>query len=95
MDNHGVDRPEENSDFYFVPADDLETAVGRTIELVKTRISRKFGLDLLRDIQVLCPMNRGGLGARSLGTELQAVVTSALIALRTAAVKCSTQWTRA
>ena len=25
----------------------------------------------MRDIQVLCPMNRGGLGARSLNIELQ------------------------
>jgi exodeoxyribonuclease V alpha subunit len=28
-------------------------------------------LDPSRDIQVLCPMNRGGLGARSLNIELQ------------------------
>jgi len=28
-------------------------------------------LDPIRDIQVLCPMNRGGLGARSLNIELQ------------------------
>ena len=26
----------------------------------------RFGFDPMRDIQVLCPMNRGGLGARSL-----------------------------
>jgi exodeoxyribonuclease V alpha subunit len=30
------DRPEQDSDFYFVPADDPETAVGRIVELVKT-----------------------------------------------------------
>jgi hypothetical protein len=29
------------------------------------------GLNLIRDIQVLCPMNRGGLGARSLNIDLQ------------------------
>ena len=28
------------------------------VELVKTRIPRRFGLDPIRDIQVLCPMNR-------------------------------------
>jgi exodeoxyribonuclease V alpha subunit len=37
-----------------------ETAVGRVIELVKTRIPKRFGFDPIRDIQVLCPMNRGG-----------------------------------
>ncbi len=58
--------PPTNSDFYFVQADDPETAVPRIIELVKTRIPKRFGLDPVRDIQVLCPMNRGGVGARSL-----------------------------
>ena len=35
------------------------------------RIPARFGLDPIRDVQVLCPMNRGGLGARSLNLELQ------------------------
>ena len=50
--------PGAESDFYFVQVEDPETAVARIIELVKTRIH-------IRDIQVLCPMNRGGAGARS------------------------------
>ena len=56
--------PEAESDFYFVQVDDPETAVARIIELVKTRIPKRFGLDPIRDIQVLCRMNRGGAGAR-------------------------------
>src|SRR6187455_591541 len=63
--------PEAESDFYFVQAEDPETAVARIIELVKTRIPKRFGLDPIREIQVLCPMNRGGAGARSLNIELQ------------------------
>ena len=70
-------KPEGDSDFYFVQADDPETAVPRIIELVKTRIPRRFGLDPIRDIQVLCPMNRGGVGARSLNIELQAALNPA------------------
>src|SRR2546421_9152502 len=31
----------------------------------------------IRDIQVLCPMNRGGVGARSLNIELQAALNPA------------------
>ena len=69
-----LDRPEAISDFYFVPADDPESAVPRIVELVRTRIPRRFGLDAIRDIQVLCPMNRGGVGARSLNIELQAAL---------------------
>ena len=70
-------RPLHDSDFYFVPADDPETAVQRIIELVKTRIPKRFGFDPFRDIQVLCPMNRGGAGARSLNIELQAALNPA------------------
>jgi exodeoxyribonuclease V alpha subunit len=65
------------SDFYFVSAEDPETAVARIVELAKTRISKRFGLDPIRDIQVLCPMNRGGVGARSLNIELQAALNPA------------------
>ena len=70
-------KPEADSDFYFVEAEDPETAVSRIIELVKTRIPRRFGLDPIRDVQVLCPMNRGGVGARSLNIELQAALNPA------------------
>ena len=70
-------RPEEASDFYFVPADDPEAAVARVVELVKTRIPARFGFDPVRDIQVLCPMNRGGVGARSLNIELQKALNPA------------------
>jgi exodeoxyribonuclease V alpha subunit len=66
--------PGTDSDFYFVQADDAEAAVPRIIDLVKTRIPRRFGLDPIRDIQVLCPMNRGGVGARSLNIELQSAL---------------------
>jgi exodeoxyribonuclease V alpha subunit len=69
--------PGVDSDFYFVKADDPETAVPRIIELVKTRIPKRFGLDPIRDVQVLCPMNRGGVGARSLNIELQAALNPA------------------
>ena len=69
--------PETESDFYFVQADDPETAMPRIIEIVKTRIPKRFGLDPIRDIQVLCPMNRGGVGARSLNIELQAALNPA------------------
>src|SRR4029453_16510055 len=69
--------PGTESDFYFVQTDDPETAVPRIIELVKTRIPKRFSLDPIRDIQVLCPMNRGGVGARSLNIELQAALNPA------------------
>jgi exodeoxyribonuclease V alpha subunit len=64
-------KPNEETDFYFVPAETPELALSRLIEIVKERVPKRFGLNPVRDIQVLCPMNRGGLGARSLNLELQ------------------------
>ncbi len=72
-----LDRAAPDSDFHFVPADDPETAVARIVELVKVRIPRRYGLDPVRDVQVLCPMQRGGVGARSLNIELQAALNPA------------------
>ena len=70
-------QPEGDSDFYFVKPADPETAVPLIVDLVKTRIPKRFGFDPIRDIQVLCPMNRGGVGARSLNIELQAALNPA------------------
>ena len=66
-----LDQNGAKSDFYFVDAADPETAVQKLLTIVRDRIPKAFGLDPVRDIQVLCPMNRGGLGARSLNIELQ------------------------
>ncbi len=37
-------------------------------------IPQRFGLDPVRDIQVVCPMARGGVGVRSLNIDLQAAL---------------------
>jgi exodeoxyribonuclease V alpha subunit len=70
-------KPDGDADFYFVSAEDPEQAVTRIVELVANRIPRRFGFDPIKDIQVLCPMNRGGVGARSLNIELQAALNPA------------------
>jgi exodeoxyribonuclease V alpha subunit len=60
-----------DSDFYLIHADDAEGVYDRLLRVVTERIPRRFGLDPVRDLQVLTPMNRGGLGARALNMELQ------------------------
>lgn len=71
---HGSD----SSDCYFIPRgaggdgqDGGERLVATLIDLVKNRIPRSRGLDPLRDIQVLCPMNSGTVGVKALNQELQ------------------------
>jgi exodeoxyribonuclease V alpha subunit len=76
--NHGQ-MPEpykagDESDFYMVEVADPEEGVSKLIEIVTNRIPRRFGLDPTKDVQVLCPMQRGVLGARNLNHELQRVL---------------------
>ena len=64
-------RPAEGSDFYFVPAEEPEDAVEKVLKLVCERIPDRFGMDPVRDTQVLCPMIRGSVGVQSLNRQLQ------------------------
>ncbi|MCR9248192.1 MAG: ATP-dependent RecD-like DNA helicase [bacterium] len=59
------------SDFYFVAAEDGHQARMLIRELVAERIPRRFGLDPVTDVQVLCPMYRGETGADNLNRDLQ------------------------
>ena len=56
----------------------LENPLQTPVSIEEERsVSPTLGLDSIRDIQVLCPMNRGGIGARSLNIELQAALNPA------------------
>ena len=61
-------------DFFFVAAEEPARAVELLVKLVRTSIPSRFGLDPVRDIQVLTPMQRGELGARNLNLALQAAL---------------------
>jgi exodeoxyribonuclease V alpha subunit len=75
---HAGELPESASaaspgDFYFIEADAPAAIVERIITMLRDRIPARFGLDPLRDVQVLTPMNRFDLGARALNAKLQEV----------------------
>jgi exodeoxyribonuclease V alpha subunit len=63
-----------DSDFYFVERDEPERIAATLEDLVQSRIPRRFKLDPIRDVQILCPMNRGSLGVRELNQRLQRVL---------------------
>jgi exodeoxyribonuclease V alpha subunit len=69
-----VPKTGEDSDFYFVEINDPEEGVPKIIQMIKERMPRRFGLDPMKDVQVLCPMNRGVLRARNLNIQLQEVL---------------------
>jgi exodeoxyribonuclease V alpha subunit len=62
---------ESDPDFHFVERDGSEDIAATLVRLVQDRIPKGHGLDPIRDIQVLCPMNRGSIGVRDLNVALQ------------------------
>ena len=66
----GADR----RDFFFLEEDDPARAAATVRDLVTARLPRRYGLDA-HDIQVLCPMHRGELGAGNLNALMQAALT--------------------
>ncbi|MGZ4999943.1 MAG: SF1B family DNA helicase RecD2 [Methylomonas sp.] len=74
--NHGqmpvMDKTEGFSDFYCLYAETPEEIFAKLMQVVLERIPQRFQFHPVNDVQILTPMNRGGLGARSLNIELQA-----------------------
>lgn len=68
----GPPNTDRKQDFYFIASHSPEDAHAKLIEVVTRRIPAKFGFDPIKDIQVLTPMNRSGLGSKALNPELQA-----------------------
>ena len=64
-------KPSRSSDFFFLSASEPEEIKHTLVELAHTRLAAKYGLDPIRDIQVLTPMNRNLLGTISLNQSLQ------------------------
>jgi exodeoxyribonuclease V alpha subunit len=64
------ERPED-ADFFWVEMDDPAAVKDKIVELVSERIPRSFGLDPVRDIQVLSPMHKGEVGTVALNDALR------------------------
>lgn len=58
-------------DFYFIEQEDPEKVLETIKMLVTQRIPLRFGLDPIKDVQVLTPMHRGSVGTARLNSELR------------------------
>ena len=67
-------KPHPKSDFFFIEKTSPEEIRDTIIGLVRDRLPARYGMDPVRDIQVLTPMNRHLLGTRILNQDLQAAV---------------------
>ena len=59
-----------SGDFFFQETE-VDQVVSEVVGLVKTRLPGRYGLDPLRDIQVIAPMYRGEAGINNLNEALQ------------------------
>ena len=66
-----ADDPEAPSDFHFIETEDPQRVVEAVERLCRREIPEHFGLDPIRDIQVLAPMHRGLAGTLNLNRRLQ------------------------
>ena len=64
-------------DFYFVEVDEPEAAANAVVRICAERIPARFGLRPVRDVQVLCPMNRGAVGVHQLNDRLREALNPA------------------
>ncbi len=65
---------QSSSDFYFVEREEPARILDTLLQLVRDRIPGRFGLNPLKDVQVLSPMNRSLLGVRELNVRLQSAL---------------------
>ncbi len=73
--NHG-EQPQLRGldDFFFFPKPQPEPCAELVVELVTSRIPRRFGIDPRRAVQVLSPTHRGPAGVQALNKLLQAAL---------------------
>ena len=62
---------EPGADFFIIERSDPEHAAATIESLVTERIPKRFGVDPIRDLQVLTPMHRGAVGTQALNARLQ------------------------
>lgn len=68
-----LETPEDGrtGDFFFIESDTPEDVIAKMLELVSSRIPKKFHFDPMTEVQVLTPMRRNQLGCENLNVILQ------------------------
>jgi exodeoxyribonuclease V alpha subunit len=63
---------DQDHDFFFIERPNPERALATVVEVVAERAPSRFGVDPIREVQVLAPMYRGAVGIDALNERLQA-----------------------
>lgn len=65
---------EKDKDFFFLNEPNNEEVLNTIISLCKERLPNFYGVDSLKDIQILTPMKKGEVGINSLNKHLQSIL---------------------
>jgi exodeoxyribonuclease V alpha subunit len=68
--------PEANTDFFFITEEAPLQVQSKIVDLVCRQLPQRYCLNPQKDIQILCPMNRGEIGTRELNVILQKKLNS-------------------
>jgi exodeoxyribonuclease V alpha subunit len=60
-----------SADFFFFKEEDPERAAELVVDIVLNRLPSRFGVDPMREVQVIAPMYRGPVGVNALNDALQ------------------------
>ncbi|MGH2973633.1 MAG: SF1B family DNA helicase RecD2 [Solirubrobacterales bacterium] len=69
---HLTPEEDQDHDFFFIERTNPERALEAVVEVVSERAPGRFGVDPVREVQVLAPMYRGAVGIDALNEGLQA-----------------------
>jgi len=68
---HTEPGPDQERDFFFIERPSPERALETVVEVVAERAPASFGVDPIRDVQVLAPMYKGAVGIDALNERLR------------------------
>jgi exodeoxyribonuclease V alpha subunit len=72
----------KKNNFFFMQANDPAEIPAMIKQLCATRLPAYYNVDPIRDIQVLCPMQRGETGAVNMNVQLQAILNKNTLSLK-------------
>lgn len=67
----GIDDSQPEDDFFFIEREDSDKTSDSLINFVAKKLPSSFHIDPIKQIQVLCPMNKGNLGVYEMNHKLQ------------------------
>ena len=64
----------KDKDFYFIQRENSQQVIEEVVNLVNKRLPEYYGINKIRDIQILSPMRKGDLGVQNFNTHLQNIL---------------------